>query len=257
MKKQRLLMILPAMVMMVVLSGCYDIWHRVEGNHNVETEFRFVSSFNRIINEGDFEVYIKQDSIYELRIEAESNLIPLIRTSVKGSALVIDTHDNLKNHFPMKIYVTTPSIDELNLEGSGLISGQGLTTSEMEVNLSGSGSIDVGVTADKVMTSISGSGLLQMSVSTNELESTISGSGHMDLWGNANRGDFHISGSGTIQGYDLVQQECYASISGSGNMYIQVIEYLEVTISGSGSVYYQGNPQVVTHISGSGSVIHP
>ena len=257
MKMNNLLLTLLAVSSIFLFPGCYNYWHHVEGNHDVVSETRSVPAFDRVINEGNFEVFVIQDSIYEVTVEAESNLIPLINTSVRGSALIVETHENLKNHDPMKVYVRTPKITELSLEGSGLINGQELVSNNMDINLSGSGNIDVGITANNVEASISGSGALHMSVSSDEVNATISGSGEMELWGNTNRGDLHISGSGVIQAYDLVQHDCYANISGSGSMYLQVIDYLEVTISGSGNVYYHGNPQVVTHISGSGNVIHP
>jgi hypothetical protein len=85
----------------------------------------------------------------------------------------------------------------------------------------------------------------------------ISGSGDMYFAGFANLADFRISGSGSIHAYDLPVTECYTNTSGSGNMYVNVSDYLEVKISGSGSVFYLGNPVINTNISGSGSVIHP
>jgi hypothetical protein len=48
----------------------------------------------------------------------------------------------------------------------------------------------------------------------------------------------------------------YATISGSGNIMVNVKKYLDATISGSGNIKYSGTPVVDTHISGSGSVIH-
>ncbi len=257
MKRNFLLTACLALLSIISFTGCDNYWHHVEGNHDVMSETRYVPDFDRVINEGNFQVYVIQDSIFQVIVEAESNLIPLIQTDVRGSSLIIKTHENLANHDPMKIYVRTRNINELSSEGSGSIEAQDLSTGTMELNLSGSGRIDAGVTCTKADVSVSGSGILQLSLDADEVEGTISGSGEMNIYGNANHGEFHISGSGIISAYDLVQHECHANISGSGCMYVQVIDYLEVTISGSGNVYYYGNPQVVTHISGSGSVIHP
>ena len=82
----------------LMFAGCHDHLHRVEGNYDVTTETRQFDAFDGVVNEGDFDVYIIQDGLNEVLIEAESNLIPLIRTRIQGSALVIDTQDNLFCH---------------------------------------------------------------------------------------------------------------------------------------------------------------
>ncbi|MCK9399327.1 MAG: DUF2807 domain-containing protein [Bacteroidales bacterium] len=241
----------------LMFTGCYDHWRHVEGNYDVTTETRQYTAFDRVINEGSFDVYIIQDGLSEVMIEAESNLIPLIRTRIQGSALVIDTQDDLRNNYPMKIYVHTNELDEVKLSGSGLMHAEDIVTGDLEIHLSGSGEIFFSGTAEDVTCSISGSGSIDLGLVCNELNADISGSGEMEVWGTANNGDFHISGSGSIHAYDLTLQECYAKISGSGDMYLTVEDYLNVKISGSGDVYVMGSPDIDTDITGSGAVIHP
>lgn len=241
----------------LMFTGCYDHWRHVEGNNNVTTETRQFPAFDKVINEGNFDVYIIQDSLSEVVIEAESNLIPLIRIRVQGSALEIDTQDDLRNNYPMKIYVHTTDLSEIKLSGSGSIHADNIVTGNFESSLSGSGDIFFSGTADKMRCFISGSGSLGLGIVCDELETDISGSGEMDIHGTANHGDFNISGSGSVHAYELTLQECYATISGSGNMQLTVEDYLKVNISGSGNVYYMGSPSLDINISGSGSVIHP
>jgi hypothetical protein len=231
--------------------------HRVEGNYDVTTETRQVGSFHKVFDEGEFDVYIIQDGLDEVVIEAESNLIPLIRTRIEGYALVIDTKDNLQSHYPMKVYVHTAEIDEIRLSGSGLMHAEDIVTGDLEISLSGSGDIFFDGTAQVVKCSISGSGSMDLGLTCDALNADISGSGEMEVVGEANDGDFDISGSGSIRAYDFILQQCYATISGSGSMYLYVEDYLNVNISGSGNVSYLGSPQIETRITGSGSVIHP
>lgn len=241
----------------LMFTGCFDRWRPIDGNYNVVTETRQFSDFKRVFNEGNFDVYIIQDGLNDVVIEAESNLIPLIRTRMEGTALVIDTRDNLRNNYPMKVFVHTNEIVEMRLSGSGLVHAENINTGNLEIDLSGSGSMFFNGTADQVQSSISGSGSIDLGLTCDELDADISGSGDMEIWGTANRGDFRISGSGSIRAYELLLQDCYATISGSGDIKVKVEDYLNVKISGSGNVYYMGNPTVETNISGSGSVIHP
>lgn len=257
MKTRKATLVLLLLLTGLTFTGCYDHWPRVEGNNDVVTETREAGSFHRVFNEGEFEVYIIQDSSNEVMIEAESNLIPLIRTRIVGSALIIDTRDNLRNNYPMKVYVHTIDLDEVKLSGSGLMRAENIVTGDLDINISGSGDIYFSGTAGKVNSTISGSGSMNLDLNCDEFNADISGSGEMEVSGAANKGDFHISGSGSIHAYEFTLQECYASISGSGDMYLNVVSYLNANISGSGNIIYLGDPAIDTKITGSGSVSHP
>lgn len=241
----------------VYLSGCEKPWQRIEGNSDVVTETRSVPSFDRVQNTGIFDVYIIQSDYYEVVMEAESNLLPFIRTGVSGNVLKVETRDNLKPHYPIKVFVYTPEIEEVKLSGSGLIYSDTLYVDKLEVFLSGSGDIDILAFGNDIYTEISGSGSARVHAETDILGARISGSGEMQFTGFANTAEFNISGSGSIRAYDLPVKECYTKTSGSGDMYVSVSDYLDVNISGSGNVYYTGDPELNIKISGSGSVIRP
>lgn len=242
---------------MLMSAGCYKPWHHVEGNLDVQTETRDFPPFERIYNEGNFDVYIIQDGLSEVEIEAESNLIPLIRTKIEGSALVIDTQDDLRNNYPMKIYVHTEVVEVLRLSGSGIIEASDLTTGDLEMDISGSGNMNFSGTSEDVEVDISGSGSMGLDLTCNSLNADISGSGDIEAAGTTESADLKISGSGSIHAYELLIQECNAKISGSGSMYLEVEDHLYANISGSGDIYYLGSPSLDIDISGSGSVIHP
>jgi hypothetical protein len=221
------------------MSSCLDLIDGIDGNNNPTTEIRNVPAFKGVVSRGSFEVRIIQGTVNEVVINAESNLLQFIETRVSGNNLVIKTHNNrrLNNHKPMIITVTTTEIDKIELDGSGYISSDSIDSPELDLNLSGSGHIELDISVD-------------------DLYGSISGSGHIDLSGFATNGKLNISGSGKLDAHDLIMVNCMARISGSGKMYIFVNDFIDASISGSGSIYYDGNPSVTSHISGSGKVIH-
>jgi len=136
----------------------------------------------------------------------------------------------------MKVFVTTPALEGLHLSGSGFIEAEYFETEDLDLFVSGSGSISTVVSAGFV-------------------EARISGSGKINVSGDAGDTKFNISGSGNIYANNLESVNCQAFISGSGNMRVFAVETLRADISGSGNVYYKGNPDVDYHVSGSGKVI--
>jgi hypothetical protein len=239
MKTTAILLFSSALVSFVYFTSCTN-FIGIEGNHNVVTETRNVSSFTELRSEGSYDVYLIQDTVFYVKVEAEENLLPYIITDISGEELVIRTkeHKNLKNHTTIKIYVHAPSVSSMTLEGSGKIDCDNISVNDLTIHLDGSGNI-----------------YLDQAI-CDKLETKISGSGQVELSGTVNETDFNISGSGDINSYGLVQDTCFADISGSGNMFVNVNKLLEVQITGSGEVHYYGNPVVNSDITGSGEVVH-
>lgn len=226
--------------LLVLFSSCTDTWMNcIRGNNDVEEDYRSINNFDEIEVDGSFDVYVTIGPVTEVVVEAEENLLDYIETKVHDGKLEIDTRRNrcIRNNEPMRIYVTTPSLDRIELDGSGMIECEGVVADMLEVNLDGSGDIFVDVIAEYV-------------------EADISGSGEIELDGFAEEVDFKISGSGEINALDLQTEEAFTTITGSGDIFVHVLELLDIKITGSGDVYYTGNPVVNTIITGSGSVHH-
>ena len=227
------------------------------GNGQLTSETRQLDSFSKVESAGAYSVFVTHDSKSEVRIEAESNLIQYIRTEVNNGILKIYNSENIDPDFEIKIYVKTPNVNALLLSGSGIIEADSLVGDHAEVFISGSGIIETKTIADHVSATNSGSGMLTIDVvdSTETVTCLISGSGLANFSGSAQQGNFVISGSGSIGALNLVLNELDATISGSGNMNVNVIDFLKVLISGSGSVLYMGDPDLDVNITGSGALI--
>ncbi len=229
--------LLALFVLLFATSSCLDEMF-IEGNGIVRTEMRDAEGFNEIASSGDFVVTVMPGNSYSVEITAESNLLPYISTNVDGKTLKIRTTGihSLRQSEPIEIFVTTPALKGLSLSGSGLIKTGSFMSDNFSITLSGSGDIDT-------------------QISTETLKANVSGSGNIFIEGDAFDSEFVISGSGKIKSYDLEQNICNATISGSGDMYVNVSEAIDARISGSGRVNYINYPVVHTSISGSGKVV--
>ena len=227
------------------------------GNGQLTSETRQLDSFSKVESEGAYSVFVTHDSKSEVRIEAESNLIQYIRTEVNNGILKIYNSQNIDPDFEIKIFVKTPNVNGLLLSGSGIIEADSLVGDNAEVFISGSGIIETKTIANHVSVTNSGSGMLTIDIadSTETITCLISGSGLANFSGSAQQGNFVISGSGSMGALNLVLNELDATISSSGNMNVNVIDFLKVLISGSGSVSYMGDPDLDVNITGSGALI--
>lgn len=225
-------------LVLLTMTSCLDEYF-IAGNHSPVTENRYANNFSSVSSSGEFIVNIVPGDEYMVQVTAESNLLAYIETDVVNHNLRISTRNvyNLRNHEPMTVNIVCPELDGLRLSGSGVITSEYFETGDFDVVVSGSGKIYADVDA-------------------NRIDGNVSGSGDIFLTGTARETDFNISGSGKIQSYDLEQEYCSATVSGSGNMYVNVSKTLDATISGSGKVFYVNNPTIHTRISGSGEVVN-
>jgi hypothetical protein len=211
----------------------------IDGNGNLTTESRVVSNFEKVESLGSYNVYVSLDSVQSVFVEAESNILNYIETKVDNNTLIIKTQNGrcIDNHEPINIYVKTPYVSSLSLSGSGNIVADSLNAENMKVRLSGSGDVTA-------------------KIFCNNLNVNLTGSGDIKLSGIAEKSDIELTGSGNISSLPLLENKSFTTITGSGDVYISVSEFLDVKISGSGSVYYQGNPAVNFDVTGSGQIIN-
>lgn len=215
-----------------VISG-----DKVVGSGKVITESFDFSDFDEIEILGRGNLFITQGNNYNVRIEAEDNIMGLLNPRVEGDKLVIGERRLLfYNEKPINIYVQMPEVEEIKISGSGDIKSQNK------------------IREDVLNVEISGSGDVEMSLNVEELETGIAGSGDFYYEGKVKEHTVSISGSGKLRGFDLQTEKTSVKISGSGNAEIYATEELDIKIFGSGNVQYKGTPKLTQSISGTGKV---
>lgn len=222
-------------LLIVMISGCISPGC-VIGSGNIKSENRTTDSFNSIELQGIGDLYVSEGQ-QSLRIEAEDNILPVLRSDVSGGRLIISSSTCITPRKSIKVYASSPAIRGLYLSGSGNIIGLSpIHADSLDLGMSGSGGID-------------------MDVDCKDLRTSVSGSGNILLRGNATNSSVTISGSGNMRGYDLETSRSAVTISGSGQAEVNVRDELDAGISGSGGIRYTGSPSRINQqISGSGSL---
>jgi Putative auto-transporter adhesin, head GIN domain len=193
------------LAVLLLLSACGGV---VTGSGQVATETRSVSGFTAIDLAGSGEVTVEQGNSESLTIEADDNVMPRLTSEVSDSTLKLDKKPGIVNtRSPIRYRVTVRDLTGVGVSGSGSVRGQGMTLQSLQVD--------------------------------------ISGSGRVDLNGSAVEQDIEVSGSGRHEAAELQSQQVTADISGSGQVAVAVSRELRVDISGSGTVTYSGDPSGV------------
>lgn len=221
------------------LTSCMDLggWRTVHGSGTIVSEPRSVSQFDQISVSGSGQLLISQGQEEALTIEADDNLLPLIKSEVVNGHLRIGPdHVNLRPAKTIRYQLKLKNLKALHLSGSLNAESGPLKTESLALHISGSGKFHIG------------------GLETGELSTHVSGSGDTRIAGRTRVQNISISGSGNHEAPNLQSNEATVGISGSGHATLWVKEALTANISGSGDVEYYGSPNVTSHTSGSGRV---
>jgi len=234
--------IIPAAIIVfsLFITSCNKDGGTIKGSGPVVTESFDLPDVTSISLSIDANIEITYGETQEITIKGQQNIIDNVEKYINSDGhWRISYFRSVKNHESVTIYITTPVMDYITISGSGSVE-----------------TINHFPDMPDVYLKISGSGHISMDVDTDQIESEISGSGSIHLSGSATEQLINISGSGNVHAFNLVTNETFIKISGSGCSEVYVEEILDVKISGSGDVYYKGNPQINVNISGSGAVIN-
>jgi hypothetical protein len=254
----------------VIVAGNDDVQVRsifssnaVVGNGTVAHDVRQVGVVSGLEVSGPLEVTVRVGPAPSLVVDADSNLLPLIRSEVSGGALRVWVEGSVRSTNSIKVSYTTPSLTQLQTSGSGRLtvndlngealqlskSGSGSATltgrvSNLDVRHSGSGEINAnGVRIGSARVVQSGSGHTALGpVQGSDLSVTVSGSGSVQASGVANAVSARTSGSGSVDLTNVASDQGDLSTSGSGSISATVKRSVIAQTSGSGRITVYGNP---------------
>jgi hypothetical protein len=212
----------------------------VKGTGEVVKRALTVEAFHGIIVEGSIDVVFTKAGTQRVEVEAQANIGELVTTEVNNGVWTIGTSKNYSTNKVFTVHISLPVIDQVHILGSGNVSGKDVFT------------------AGKVDLDIEGSGDIDLAFEANELSAAIAGSGDMKLSGSCSTLSVAVAGSGDVNAKGLKAKNASVSTSGSGDVSVTTSGSLDATIAGSGDIVFSGNPAKVNqHVSGSGEVRTP
>ena len=234
----------------------------IKGNGNIVTQTYDVSAFNELSVALPATVNFTVSNDYSCTVRMDENLLEYLDIKVEDRELRLckqKKHNNTHlNATEFIIEVTAPSLEEINLAGSGTFNALSpMEVDKLEANVAGSGDIifKKTVTAKEIELNVAGSGdLFCNELIADKLDADIAGSGDMKVVsGTVREAEASVAGSGDIvltcdiENFD-------ASIAGSGDIKARVNGKLSYSIFGSGDIGYYGNPVVEGEKAGASKV---
>jgi len=176
----------------------------VEGSGHVVQQSRDVSGFHAVETLGSEDVDVRFGPETSLVIAADDNILPLLSTRVDNGTLKIESRGSYRMRGPIRVWITTPKLDEFTTAGSGNVVIHDVSSPSLKLSLKGSGDISAN--------------------------------------GRTGQLDLALMGSGRVRLGDLWATDVSAGVFGSGDATVRATGKLDAQMFGSGILRYVGNP---------------
>lgn len=214
MRKATLLVVFAALV--AAFSACH-IGKGVKGSGNRKTEKRDLPAFKSIETTGAYEVEVMCQKPASFEIEADDNILPLIKTEVRDGVLYVSSQQRYNSGKAVALRINLSELIAVSSRGAGEITVQDANGDNLKIESTGAASIKA----------------------TGKVKSAAISS----------------TGAGDIDASRLETEKARVTVAGAASVNVYATEQLDVSVSGVGSVSYSGNPKTVNKsVSGIGSV---
>jgi hypothetical protein len=176
----------------------------VAGSGNVAAEKRDVGDFKSIDVSGVFEVQIVAQKDFSVEVEADDNLLPLIRTEVEDGVLQIETEKRISSPTRLFVKISAPNIEKLEVSGVAKVNVAELKNSALTLDTSGASKITLAGETAKLL--------------------------------------IDVSGASKIDAENLKAENAEVETSGASSVNVFVTNYLRADASGASKVTYSGSP---------------
>ena len=201
-----------------------------------ESEDRDVGDVSSVALATSGNLVVVRGDLPALTVTAARPALERLTSDVAGDRLMLGSTGSFMTG-RIGYLLETSHLDRVTVQGSGDVTGSGVTGDRLEVLVQGSGDVSFdGVDARRVTV-------------------TVQGSGDVTLDGRSDELVVHVAGSGTVHAFDLEVDAADVDVAGSGDVQTSPSGTLDVRTVGSGDVRYRGDPHVTSQVLGSGDVI--
>lgn len=179
---------------------------RVTGSGVLKSEKRELKNFTGIDAGGAVEVTIASQQDFGVEVEADDNVIALVRTTVEEGILHIEMDDHFSfDNATVKVRISLPELRLLDVSGASVAEVTQIKSENLTVD--------------------------------------VSGASRVTLEGAATKLTSEVSGASSFNSEKLNSQHVQIEASGASKGYVHATEHLHAEASGASTIYYHGEPK--------------
>lgn len=228
--------VVTTLLLLFTTSSCMiENFNGIQGSRNVVSETRSVTDDIKSIRvQQGIQLHLTQGSNAELTVEADDNIIDLLKTEFSKGELKLYFEKNVYKAKARNVYLTTPTIEAIRTSsGASVKSESTIEANQLTLKSTSGSSIKIDVLAD-------------------EINSESSSGADIDIFGKANTIMASSSSGSSIDADQLETNDAVVKVSSGSNIQVNVKNNLTAKASSGGNVRYNGSPTNIDKNTSSG-----
>ncbi|PIV18947.1 MAG: DUF2807 domain-containing protein [Flavobacteriales bacterium CG03_land_8_20_14_0_80_35_15] len=216
------------LLLLLLVSTTSCMLNGLSGNGQVQTEPRSIrQEFKALSVSQGIDVYLTTNQSNSVKVEADDNILDLIKTEVQNGTLKIYLSKQVWHSKARKVYVSAPIIEEI------------LVSSGASVKLENT------LIVDKLMLKASSGSEIEVHVGVSDLYCEASSGADITLIGTAKNLDVEASSGSSVKADDLKTYDTNAKATSGATVNVNATNTIQIKKGSGGSVNYKGSPKIL------------
>lgn len=222
MKKAKLL--LSALLIIMIATSCTFAQKSELANKTYP-----IQNFKSVKSDAVANIIYTQSSSVSARVEGDKELVDKLTITEQNGVLNIGhkVKFTTKNKRKLTIYISSPTIEAIDVEGVGNWTMKGeVKSNDLKINFDGVGNFEA------------------LELESNNIKASYGGVGNLTLGGTTESVEITYQGVGNVKADNLKAQKAIIKSSGVGSVKCYASENIGINNTGVGSITYYGSPTV-------------
>lgn len=253
-------------LLMLLFIGTYSYSQRkpkIKGNKNVVEVREDLSAFHAIQLNDDLEIVLQKASNEGYALEADDNLIDVLKFKVSDSTLIISSFYKITSKKKLNIVVYYTELDALTMRNGEISMKDVISSDRLTINTSGTSRLELNATADIIDINMEGISSGDFNVASDSLNLTLKDRIDVKVYatGEKNTIFMYKNASAKLEGTtDFLMAKLYGNSNlkaekleslaalivseDSPNAKVNVLEDFQLSSRGSSKTSLYGNPKI-------------
>lgn len=236
---------------------------KIKGNRNVMEVREDLPSFNAIRLDDNLEVYLQEGPTEGYVLEADDNLVDLLKFRVVDGTLSISSYYAIRSRKKLKITVFFNRLNAIKVTAGRVMATDRFRSDGLDVAISGAGSVELTVNTQLLNIGMEGNSNANINMEGDSLkidgmdrsklklyavaESTavqIARNSNIFLEGFSHELNIKLAGQATLKASQMESNIVKANLGGNTSAEVYVVDSLELRASGASKTYVYGTPKI-------------
>jgi hypothetical protein len=235
---------------------------KIKGNRNVISVEKVLSAFTDLVLSENLEITLQPGDAETIKIEADDNLIDVLRFDVEDNTLTISSFYTITASKKLELILVYRQLENIRLETGSLIGIETLSADQLrlslledakaelsirssllELDMSGKASADLRIEADSLQAALGGTSKSFIYASGDGMDFSMTEQASLELEGLSNSLTLSLTDNAKYKGSGMEAEAAQVFLNASANAQVKALANLAYEGRGKAKLFVYGQPK--------------